>query len=634
MCMGGFIICLCIINFFIKILFIFLQSLGRNFSVSLSAVAPRPNNSSSFTQSQNNVEMISPSQSHTSSPLPPPLPPSLPPSLPPPSLPHPSLPPPPNVPDPFSSAPPPHPFPLEPYTCSPVAAALVKKLTRNPISILSEFCQIEKLAFSLSAVREHGPDHSRVFTIAASCPPFYAEADATTKKEGRRMAAELALQRIRACIVVGKKESTGPSLCVDMTLSAEGEEEEERVGQDTELTFHDHIDSVAHSLHTRLEIALGLPQPGRKVMACFIMEDSETGQLEVISFGTGTRTASGDLLDLKGEVVYDSHAEIIARRGLKMFLYQELQVYYDGGDEVETIFEANEDNQGLTLRVKKSIKFHLYISTAPCGDGAQFSRLDSENRLPPPPGSPHVPTNNGKSQGVLRTKMEGGEGTIPIGPETQPQTWDGIIQGGRLRTMSCSDKIGSWNVLGLQGSLLSLFVEPVYLFSLSLGSLHHHGHLSRAVCCRFHELGPSLQPPYKVNHPLLGRVRGGDDMQRHTEKTSNLSMNWVINDDKPELNDGTTGRPSSSSSSPPKSSAPSQLSKSSLFNEFLSLSSISGHTEHLRVQSYAEAKSLATAYQETKGLLHKYCLEKGYGLWMKKPLEIDQFNYKEEEMDV
>ena len=486
---------------------------------------------------------------------------------------------------------------------------------------------MEKIDFSLSVIREEGPCHSKIFTIAASCPPFYAKADATTKKEGKRMAAELALQEIRSCIVVGRKERAG--WFVDTTPFAEGEEEDERVDKDPELTLHDYIDSVAHSLHTRLEIALGLPQPGRKVIACFIMEDSETGQLEVVSFGTGTRTTSGDLLDLKGEAVFDSHAEIIARRGLKLFLYQELQIYYEGRDDVETIFEANKDGRASTVRVKKSIKFHLYISTAPCGDGAQFSRQDSDNRLPPPPGSPHTPTNNGKSQGVLRTKMEGGEGTIPaIGPEAQPQTWDGIIQGGRLRTMSCSDKIGSWNVLGLQGSLLSLFMEPVYLFSLSLGSLHHHGHLSRAVCCRFHELGSSLRPPYKVNHPLLGRVRGGDDMQRHTEKTSNLSMNWVINDSKPELNDGTTGRPSSS-----EASGPSQLSKSSLFAQFRSLSSVSGHADYLSIQSYAEAKSLATAYQKTKGLLHKYCLEKGYGLWMKKPPEIDQFNHNEA-MDV
>lgn len=45
--------------------------------------------------------------------------------------------------------------------------------------------------------------------------------------------------------------------------------------------------------------------------------------------------------------------------------------------------------------------------------------------------------------------------------------------------MSCSDKIARWNVLGLQGSLLSSIVQPIYLHSIVLGSLLHPNHMYR-----------------------------------------------------------------------------------------------------------------------------------------------------------
>ena len=69
---------------------------------------------------------------------------------------------------------------------------------------------------------------------------------------------------------------------------------------------------------------------------------------------------------------------------------------------------------------------------------------------------------------ILISNFYPGEGTLPI--ERPVQTWLSIKHGGtRLRTMSCSDKICKWNVVGLQGALLSYFMKPVYLSSVTIG---------------------------------------------------------------------------------------------------------------------------------------------------------------------
>ena len=72
-----------------------------------------------------------------------------------------------------------------------------------------------------------------------------------------------------------------------------------------------------------------------------------------------------------------------------------------------------------------------------------------------------------KSRGLLRTKMEAGEGTIPVSARNlyqSIQTWDGILGGERLLTMSCSDKLCRWNFIGLQGDKNDSYLSSTFLF--------------------------------------------------------------------------------------------------------------------------------------------------------------------------
>ena len=475
------------------------------------------------------------------------------------------------------------------------SACGINDLTRNPVSVLSEYCQSKQQLLTFPVIEERGPPHHKTFVIAATFGSYQFKAESSNKKEAKRMAADLALQSIWA-------SSSITPLPTQVAMS-----------DSQPVSFCDHIHTLSHSTFLQLQRSIQTPQPGRKVIAAFIMEDTDANDMKVVSVGSGTQCIGGDKTSPKGLAVNDSHAEVVARRSLMRFLYQELLEKLNGKS---TVF-VDSDSVGLA-EVRKNLKFHLYISTAPCGDGGLFSRDDDLNRAPPSDGT-HIPTMQNKKQGVLRTKIEGGEGTIPVG-ESRQQTWDGILHGARILTMSCSDKILRWNVLGLQGALLSQFMEPIYMSSLTLGSLHHHGHLSRAICCRATDIECNLPPSFTLNHPTLGRAEGGDAMERHTDKTSPLCLNWALGDERAELTEGVTGRLETGSGVP-------RITKASLFSLFaLLFMKTSGS---IPTTTYSDAKSNSLAYQQAKVALWKFLHTKGYGMWVKKPDELDQFKIQD-----
>ncbi|KAI4457413.1 eukaryote specific dsrna binding protein [Holotrichia oblita] len=352
----------------------------------------------------------------------------------------------------------------------------------------------------------------------------------------------------------------------------------------------------------------------RKVLAGIVM--SRNSNLEVISVTTGTKCVSGEWLSMTGANLNDMHAEIVSRR------YQ----------ADKSIFEPKEGERGY--RVKQDIAFHLYINTAPCGDARLFGPTDVNvvDRHP-----------NKSSRGRLRVKIESGEGTIPVKNTAAIQTWDGVIQGERLLTMSCSDKIARWNVLGLQGALLAHFIDPIYLQTVALGSLFNELHLQRAIYGRISDTLQGLSPPYRLNRPLICSVTSTES--RKTVKAPNFSVNWTVGQEAPEVIKTSTGKPETGVS---------RLCKQIFARKFVELcrSNLKPATDfNLEdVECYSDAKELSSEYkvsiytyiyvlslsvefrqfyflncQVAKDRLFEAFNKGGYGRWVQKPAEQDQF---------
>ncbi|CAL8290635.1 unnamed protein product [Merluccius merluccius] len=499
---------------------------------------------------------------------------------------------------------------LPPLTADELRAAheagvgdLINHLNNNAVSGLLEYARARGFAAEIRLVGQSGPPHEPKFTYQAKLGGrWFPPVCASNKKQGKQEAADAALR-----VLIGEAERaarTGELIPAELPVSGS--------------TLHDQIAMLSHQRFNALTTRIQHSLLGRKILATIVMRRGE-GLGTVVSLGTGNRCVKGEELSLKGDTVNDCHAEIISRRGFLRFLYSELLKYHEGTEG--SIFEAAEENR---LRVKSDITFHLYISTAPCGDGALFDKSCSETGDEV---EGHQPLFENAKQGKLRTKVENGEGTIPVESSAIVPTWDGIQHGERLRTMSCSDKILRWNVVGLQGALLSHFLHPIYLKSITLGYLYSHGHLTRAVCCRLARDGDgfskSLPSPFTLNHPEVGRVSVYDST-RHTGKTKESSVNWSFPDQlSVEVLDGTKGILDG-----PRQDV-SRVSKSNLFRQFRSVCERCGREDLLSLPSYSLAKMSAMTFQLAKQNFFQALNVHGYGAWIGKPLEEKSFESAE-----
>ncbi|XP_036375146.1 double-stranded RNA-specific editase B2-like [Megalops cyprinoides] len=352
-----------------------------------------------------------------------------------------------------------------------------------------------------------------------------------------------------------------------------------------------------------------------KVLAGIVMTRGlDIRQAQVVALSTGTKCINGEYISDQGLVVNDSHAEIIARRALVRYLYSQLELFLSKRPEdwERSIFVRRKEGAGYRLR--DNVLFHMYISTSPCGDARLNCPYEHPSDLRP---NQRLAK---RFHGHLRAKIESGEGTLRVRARGTAQMWDAVLQGEQLVTMSCTDKIARWNVLGVQGSLLTHFLEPVYLSSLTIGSLGHTGHLARTVTRRLEGVG-HLPAPYRRNRPLLSCLSGSDS--RQAGKSPSFGVNWTAGDGGLEVLNAATGRRKDSGGS-------SRLCKRALFARWVRIY----HKVSLGVRApslmemppmYCEAKLAAGTYQSVKQQLVRSLQEAGLGTWVKKPPEQEQF---------
>ncbi|XP_020920728.1 double-stranded RNA-specific editase B2 isoform X2 [Sus scrofa] len=459
---------------------------------------------------------------------------------------------------------------------------------RNPVVLLNEL----RSGLRYVCLSEPEKQRPKSFVMAVSVDGRTFEGSGRSKKLAKGQAAQAALQALFDI----RLPSQVPSRSRSHLLPQE---------------FADSVSQLVTQKFRELTVGLASAHARHKALAGIVMTQGlDTRQAQVVVLSSGTKCISGEHLNDRGLVVNDGHAEVLARRALLHFLYTQLELHLSKRreDGERSIFVRLKEGG---YRLRDNVLFHLYVSASPCGD----ARLNSPHELTADlTSSKHLAR---KFRGHLRTKIESGEGTVPVRGPGAVQTWDGVLLGEQLVTMSCTDKIARWNVLGLQGALLCHFIEPVYLHSIVVGSLRHTGHLSRVMSRRTEDVG-QLPASYRHNRPLLSGVSQAE--ARQPGKSPHFSMNWVVGSADVEVIDATTGKRSCGRSS--------RLCKHRLSAWWARLhgklsARIPSHGDAPSL--YCEAKLGARTYQSVKQQLFRAFQKAGLGTWVRKPPEQEQF---------
>ncbi|XP_048371980.1 tRNA-specific adenosine deaminase 1 isoform X2 [Sphaerodactylus townsendi] len=245
----------------------------------------------------------------------------------------------------------------------------------------------------------------------------------------------------------------------------------------------------------------------------------QTAVKEVVAMGTGTKCIGQSEMRKTGDVINDSHAEVVAKRSFQRYLLH--QLWLAAVQQETSIFRPGTEPGKWILRPR--ITFVFFCSHTPCGDasiipvaaeeaklclesrvslcsGVQWNEREAEETTTDPlPKRAKVNAQDSVCGAARQPALSAAEspaaGCSPLqvmdvhrtgakcvpgdaGDLQQPGSkyhTVGLLRikpgrGSRTASMSCSDKLARWNVLGWQGALLMhLLQQPLYLPAVVVG---------------------------------------------------------------------------------------------------------------------------------------------------------------------
>ncbi|PWW74423.1 hypothetical protein C7212DRAFT_345940 [Tuber magnatum] len=245
-----------------------------------------------------------------------------------------------------------------------------------------------------------------------------------------------------------------------------------------------------------------------------------TGRFTSVALGTGMKCLTRDKIPLAGGMVlHDSHAEVLAIRGLNCFLLEECKALSADKLFVSKFIRrrsqqeiSQQSPQPFTLR--ENVLIHFYSSEAPCGDASMELTMAAQDDPTPWTTLSLTPTSTPTSAPPT-TLLRGREYFSELGTvRTKP----GRADSPPTLSKSCSDKLSIRQVTSALLSPTTLLISPenAYFSTVVLPTTSY----SPTACARAFSATGRMAP-------LVGRKFGsGYKFSPFAVRTTNIAFEF------------------------------------------------------------------------------------------------------------